>query len=303
MTSDTSPPIHDAIHRFTFVDHPVRGEFVQLQQSYQALCQGHGYPPIVVKLLGELLAATSLFTALLKFEGHINLQLQGSGPLNFMTVNGTHDQELRGLAHIRADLPDSHQLLDLLGEDALLIITLTPAQGEKYQGLVRVQHEHIAQVVEEYFQQSEQLSTRLWLSADPETLVCSGFMLQVLPVTSEAGGEQRIAQQASFEHLSVLANTLTHEEMALLSVAQLLHRLYHEEDIHLFEPQTVRFHCGCSRDKTQEALRSVEKTELLTIIEEEGSLDLTCDYCLTTYRFDCIDIEALHSPPSSDQLQ
>lgn len=294
----------NCIHRFTFADHPIRGEFVQLSTSYHALCEHHNYPAPVAALLGELLAVTSLLTATLKFKGHINVQLQGSGALNFATVNGQHDQSLRGLARLRDEIHDP-SLLGMLGENALLIITLTPEKGERYQGMIKVEDNQLSTVIERYFMQSEQLPTRLWLYADPATAVCAGFFLQVLPVapdTNEPGAELA-AQAESFEHLVTLADTLTKAEMFELSVQQILHRLYHEEDIHLFPEQAVTFFCGCSHEKTAEALRSLDMASLNEIIEEDGKLVLTCDYCLKNYHYDAIDVAALHTHTAPPQAQ
>lgn len=295
----TSAQSINKIHRFTFSEHLVRGELVQLSDAYRALCEKHDYERPVQRLLGELLAVTSLLTATLKFEGHINVQVQGNGPLNFATVNGSHDQKLRGMARVRAPITDE-SLLGMLGEDALLIITLTPKQGERYQGVVRIEADNLAQAVEGYFHQSEQLATRIWLKVDPETYLVSGFFLQALPVHPDQAcllhqGEALAQQANSFEHLTALANTLTAQELFTLEVSTILHRLYHEEDIRLFEAQTVTFHCGCSRENTATALRSIARDALLEIIEEEGQLSLTCDYCLTTYHYDLVDIEALET--------
>ncbi|RUO42981.1 Hsp33 family molecular chaperone HslO [Aliidiomarina taiwanensis] len=301
-TTSPSSAQHNSIYRFTFAEHDVRGELVQLNSSYAALCDKHHYPAPVAKLLGELLAVTSLLTATLKFEGHINVQVQGSGPLNFATVNGRHDQKLRGLARTRAELTDD-SLLGMLGDDALLILTLTPEQGERYQGMVKIEGNSLAKALETYFDQSEQLSTRIWLHADPERHQAAGFMLQVLPVAQNAPSTAKEKQQESFEHFTTLASTLTQEEIFTLPVEDILHRLFHEDDIRLYPEQEVAFYCGCSRERTANALRSVERSELREILETEGRLVLSCDYCLTEYSYDAIDVEALDSPEAPTQTQ
>jgi len=288
------------INRFTFAEHDVRGELVQLSSSYAALCDKHDYPAPVANLLGELLAVTSLLTATLKFKGHINLQLQGSGPLNFATVNGRHDQKLRGLARTRAEITDG-TLQAMLGDDALLVLTLTPEQGERYQGMVKVSGDSLAEAVEDYFSQSEQLPTRIWLHADAAQQQCAGFMLQVLPAASKEPAND--IQTDSLTHLVALADTLTQEEIFTLPVRDILHRLYHEEDIHLYPEQEVSFYCGCSRERTAAALRSISRDELREIIELDGKLVLTCDYCLTDYQYDGIDVEALDGHDAPPQAQ
>ncbi|MCC5855673.1 MAG: Hsp33 family molecular chaperone HslO [Idiomarina sp.] len=286
--------LQNEIHRFTFAEYDVRGELVQLNDTYRDLCFGHDYPQPVVRLLGELLAITSLLTATLKFEGHINVQVQGNGPINFATVNGSHDQSLRGVARMRSEL-SGETLPEMVGEDALLIITLTPHKGERYQGMVKIEHDTLAHAVESYFAQSEQLPTRIWLHADPLNLKTGGLMLQAMPGTGK--------EDSGYEHTVALADTITADELHNLPVKDILHRLYHEDDIHLYPAQKVRFFCGCSRERTADALRSISREELRQILEEEGELTLTCDYCLTTYRYDAIDIESLDAHQQPEQPQ
>ncbi|RTE86207.1 MULTISPECIES: Hsp33 family molecular chaperone HslO [Gammaproteobacteria] len=284
----------NAIHRFTFSDYDVRGEVVQLNKVFSDLCEGHQYPAPVKKLLGELLAMTSLLTATLKFEGHINVTLQGDGPVNYATVNGSHDQSLRGVARVVGEI-EQDNLPALIGNDALLIITLTPSQGEQYQGVVKIEDDNLSAAIERYFQQSEQLPTRVWLHADTADMNCGGLFLQVLPGTSQ--------DDSGFEHTVALAATLTAEELFGLDVQAILHRLYHEDELTLYPPQNVQFVCGCSRERTAIALRSIDRNELREIIQEDGELKLTCDYCLTEYVYDAVDVEALDAHETPPQQQ
>lgn len=265
----------DQLNRYTFLEQDVRGELVQLSSSYQQLLKGHDYPAPVQRWLGELMAATSLLTATLKFEGHINVQLQGDGALNFMSVNGSHQQQLRGIARVREPIADHVTDLQAVLGNGHLIITLTPNQGERYQGLVNADAASIAEMIENYFAQSEQLHTRLWLHADGEH--AAGMLLQVMP----AAGHDRQA----FEHLEKLTETMTASELYTLPAEQVLTRLYHQEQVELYPPQAVSFFCGCSREKTLEALAAVDPNELREIMAEDGKIVMTCEYCLTDYVF------------------
>ncbi|MCL4409221.1 MAG: Hsp33 family molecular chaperone HslO [Gammaproteobacteria bacterium] len=284
----------DMIARFAFRNHDVRGELVRLQESYQALIANHDYPLGVQRLLGELMAVTSLLTATLKFEGHINVQVQGNGPLNYATVNGSHDQALRGVARL-TETPKDESFLGLVGEGAYLVITLSPEHGEEYQGVVGIEGNSLASTIEAYFAQSEQLPTKVWLFANPEQGAAAGFFLQVLPASDK--------DTEGFEHLSTLAATLTADEITQLSTEEVLHRLYHEEQVELYPEQAVRFFCGCSRARTETALRSVPTAELHDIIAEKGELRLTCDYCLTDYVFNDFDVDALNAHEAPSQAQ
>ncbi|MGM0525199.1 MAG: Hsp33 family molecular chaperone HslO [Pseudomonadota bacterium] len=263
----------DQLVRYTFADQDVRGELVQLTSSYQSLIRGHQYPPLVQQALGEMMAAVSLLTATLKFEGHIAVQLQGDGPLNFIAVNGNHHQQLRGIARIRDEIKSTN-IRDMIGKGQL-VITLEPEQGERYQGVTSADADSIAEMLENYFMQSEQLATKIWLNADGEH--AAGMLLQRMPASGK--------DMTGFEHLTTLTETITEQELYTLPAEQLLHRLYHEETVHLYQPQPVSFVCGCSRERTLEALASVPVEQIKEILEQDGEIVMTCDYCLTEYHF------------------
>jgi len=263
----------DQLVRYTFADQDVRGELVQLTSSYQSLIRGHQYPPLVQQALGEMMAAVSLLTATLKFEGHIAVQLQGDGPLNFIAVNGNHQQQLRGIARIRDEIKSTN-IRDMIGKGQL-VITLEPEQGERYQGVTSADADSIAEMLENYFMQSEQLATKIWLNADGEH--AAGMLLQRMPASGK--------DMTGFEHLTTLTETITEQELYTLPAEQLLHRLYHEETVHIYPPQSVSFVCGCSRERTLEALASVPVEQIKEILEQDSEIVMTCDYCLTEYRF------------------
>ena len=271
----------DSLIRYTFAQAPVRGEMVQLEQSYQRLVRGHDYPPVVRNLLGQLMAVTSLLSATLKFDGHINLQLQGDGKLNFATVNGSQQQELRGVARL-LDAVDDETFVELLGNKAYMVITLSTEDGERYQGMVEVKptDSSLADVIERYFNQSEQLQTRVWLHAN-DTHV-GGLLLQSMPGEDDP--------ERGFEHLAALTATMTADELFSLEATEILHRLYHEEDVIVYEPTPVRFYCGCSRERSMNALYSVSVDELRDIIQTDGEIKLTCDYCMAEYVYDEEDL-------------
>lgn len=263
----------DQLLRYTFAGHDVRGELVQLTSSYQSLIRGHQYPAAVQQALGEMMAAVSLLTATLKFEGHIAVQLQGDGPLNFLAVNGNHQQQLRGIARVRGEITNA-DIRSMIGKGEL-VITLDPEQGERYQGVTSADADSIAEMLENYFIQSEQLATKIWLHADGEH--AAGMFLQRMPASGK--------DMSGFEHLATLTDTITAQELYSLPAEQLLHRLYHEETVHSYPPQPVSFVCGCSRERTLEALASVPVEQLREILEADGEIVMTCDYCLTEYHF------------------
>lgn len=284
----------DQLHRFTFEQANVRGEMVQLQASYREILDSYAYPSVIQTLLGEMMAATSLLTATLKFEGEISLQLQSEGAVKYVVINGTHDQKLRGVARwdeALETLPESFQELFVKG---VLVITITPDQGERYQGVVPLDRPTLGECLEGYFEQSEQLLTQVRLHAGQSEggAFAGGTLLQVLPASADATQK---GQAEDFEHLAKLTETLSAEELFTLDVQTVLHRLYHQEEVTLYPSQDVVFKCTCSKERSASALANVDKQELLSIVEAEGEIAMNCQYCHKVYRFDAMDIETIHA--------
>ncbi|MDF0534580.1 Hsp33 family molecular chaperone HslO [Shewanella sp. A32] len=282
----------DQLHRYLFDNADVRGELVQLQQSYQQVLGTHQYPPRLQVLLGELLAATSLLTATLKFDGDISVQLQSQGPVSLAVINGTNKQQLRGVARWEGEIADDASLEQLFPQ-GYMAITITPEDGERYQGVVALDKPTVAQCLEGYFAQSEQLPTGIWLFADGRQ--AAGMMLQILP--------SQHAENDAFEHLMQLTATITADELYQLSAREVLHRLYHQEDLRLFDPIDVSFRCTCSRERCAGAIRTIDKAEIDSIIAERGAVDMDCEYCNSHYHFDAIDIEAIFKISSAPERQ
>ncbi len=277
-------PVHDQLHRFIFNNAEVRGELVNVSRTLQDILRGHDYPQPVQALLGELLVATSLMTATLKFEGDITVQLQGDGPLSMAVVNGNNHQQLRGVARMRGEIHDGATLKEMAG-NGYLIITITPAKGERYQGVVGLEGETIAECLEDYFARSEQLPTRLIIRQDAQG--AGGILLQVLP-SHGAGNEE-------FEHLVTLADTIKAEELTSLSATDVLWRLYHQEEVSVFDPVTVEFKCTCSRERCGDVLKTVAANEIDEILAEDGKIDMHCDYCGAHYIYDAVDVENIRN--------
>ncbi|MEP0356117.1 MAG: Hsp33 family molecular chaperone HslO [Paraglaciecola sp.] len=283
----------DQLHRYLFNQGNVRGELVRLQSSYQAILDSYPYPPVIQKLLGELMAATSLLTATLKFKGDIAIQVQGKGPLNYAVINGTDKQQMRGVARWNEELTELPEAFNELVQKGVLVITITPEKGERYQGMVSLDKPTLAECIEGYFQQSEQLATKVILRTQftgAESKAC-GMFLQVLPTSSAATDQD----DTDFGHLSTLTETIKDDELFALPVADILHRLYHQEDIELFDPTEVIFKCSCSKERSAQALISVSKEELLDIVAKDGDIKMNCQYCHAEYRFDGIDVESIHA--------
>lgn len=289
----TSAKATNVLNRYLFEDLSVRGELVQLDKAYQQIITSKEYPAPIQTLLGELLVATTLLTATLKFEGSITMQLQGNGPVSLAVINGDNNQRIRGVARWEGDITDDAGLHDLMGKGHL-VITIEPKKGERYQGVVGLEGDNIAQVIENYFMRSEQLKTRLWIRTGEYEgkRHAAGMLLQVVPDGTGSPDD--------FEHLEQLTNTVKNEELFTLEANELLYRLYNQEQVKLFEPQDVEFLCGCSRDRSGAAIVTISRDEINDILAEEGSVSLHCDYCGTTYSFDSAQVAELYSQAQSD---
>ena len=282
----------NVLNRYLFTDAHARGELVQLSSSFKSIVKNHNYPAGVEKLLGELLSATCLLTATLKFEGDITVQLQGDGPVGYMSVSGNNNQQMRGIAKM-AEETSADTLQTLIGKGTM-IITIRPSVGEAYQGVVALDKESLADCLAHYFEVSEQIPTKIWLFSDTEQQLTAGALVQLLP-DGDGSIENKEKQLSDFEHLCQLTNTIKSEEVFSLEAEALLYRLYHQEQVNIFEPQAVTYVCGCSADKCLSAISQIEPSEIKAILAEQGKISMTCDYCITTYYFDELSLQSFIS--------
>ncbi|WJV54242.1 Hsp33 family molecular chaperone HslO [Prodigiosinella aquatilis] len=275
---------HDQLHRYLFENHAVRGELVTVSDTFQRMLANYDYPVPVQRLLGEMLVATSLLTATLKFSGDITVQLQGDGPLKLAVINGNHQQKMRGVARLQGEIAEGSTLREMVG-NGYLVITITPTEGERYQGVVGLDGEDVAACLENYFLQSEQLPTRLFIRTGKHenNMSAAGMLLQVLPTQ---GGNRD-----DFEHLSQLTDTVKSEELFSLPANDVLYRLYHQENVTLYEPQPITFSCQCSRERCADALMTLPETEVDDMLAQDGEIDMHCDYCGSHYIFSAADIQ------------
>ena len=276
--------MNDTLQRFLFEHAPIRGEVAHLDATWRAVLERHDYPPALRTVLGELMAAGALLMATLKFEGAIILQLQGTGPVKLIVAECTSEQTLRATAKWDGELDDDAGLAELLGSGRFAI-TLAPGEGKQsYQGVVEIDPAGVAASLEQYMQRSEQLDTRLWLAADVGH--AAGLLLQKLPEVEDADGD-------SWNRATTLAETVTADELLALPAQRLLHRLYHQEDVRLYDPRPVSFRCSCSPDRVGAMLRMLGLAEVRSILEERDTVEVTCEFCNRTYRYDKVDAEQL----------
>lgn len=278
--------------KFIFESLAIRGEVVRLETTVQTVLAKYDYPVPLQNLLGEALAAAALLAGTLKFEGLLALQARGDGPLTLLMAECAHDGRLRAIARYNGEVADM-PLVHLLGagHGGYLAITIDPqttdgAPGQRYQGIVPLDGLSLAECIEHYFRQSEQLDTRLWLVTGNGR--AAGLLLQKLP---EGHGARPDAD--AWNRLCRLTDTLTAPELLGLSAEHLLQRLYNEEDVRLFDADSLYFTCSCTAERVVQALRSLGPTELRSIIAEQGRIDVTCEFCNETRTFHAGDFPDL----------
>ena len=281
----------DTLHRFVFDNSAVRGNLVNLTQTLQQALSQQQLPAGLRQALGELMAASALLSATLKMNGALVLQIQSQGLLKLLVVECTADAgaaiNIRATAKFSEGVSDDQSLFELI-EQGQFMITLDPKDsGQAYQGIVPLEGESISAVLENYMLRSEQIDTRIWLCCDGNS--AAGMLLQKLPETMN----QLTADADTWNRVGHLADTVSADELLQLPAETLLTRLFHQEDVRLFEPSSTQFYCSCSRDSVSNMLRMLGDAELLSIIEERGEIEVHCDFCNQRYSFDPVDTAQL----------
>lgn len=287
----------DTLQKFMFDAAPVRGELVEISETWQQVLARRDYPQAVKTVLGEMLAAAALLSANLKFDGVIVMQIHGDGPVRLLVVECDSTLKLRATAKVK-DGESIHdgttlgQLVNVHG-NGRFVITLDPKEKlpgqQPYQGIVPLDGDDVATVIENYMQRSEQLDTKLWLAADHH--VSRGLLLQKLP---QEGGivvahtDQDDAADA-WDRAVALGSTLSNQELLDTEINTLLHRLFWEESIRVFEPRHPHFHCGCNREKVGGMLKMLGQQEVDEALADLELLEINCDFCGQQYAFDKVD--------------
>jgi molecular chaperone Hsp33 len=305
------------LHKFLFDGMPVRGMIVRLTDSWtEILARRAGnsatgaWPPPVSELLGEMAAAGALMQSNIKFNGALVLQIFGDGPVKLAVAEVQPDLSLRATAKVVGDVGVNDRLPEMVNvhNQGRCAITLDPKDKfpgqQPYQGVVplfgdqREKLGKLSEVLEHYMLQSEQLDTKLILAADDK--VAAGLLIQRLPTQGEknlgSAGED-IGRIEDYNRIAILAATLTREELLTLDVDTILHRLFWEEKVVRFEPQTPRFACTCSRDRVSSMIRSLGVAEAESILAERDEIEVGCDFCGQQYRYDAVDAARIFTSP------
>ena len=274
----------DHMHRFLFEEYPIRGQHVSLDASWRQIVNQSEAKGVALSLLGHALAAAALLVETLKIDGSISLQIRGTGAIHLLVVEATSSHTIRGIVRQSREL-DNQQSLSEIFESDKLVITIKNGKAKPHQGIVPLSGDSLAEALQAYFDQSEQLPTQFWLACNED--IASGMMLQKLPEDSDDAD--------AWNRTTILAATIEPEELLKLPVERLLGRLFHQESLRIFDPDPVRFYCSCSVERTRDMLLSLGKAEIEIMLEEQDEVSITCEFCNSQYQFDKVDLGALFS--------
>lgn len=271
------------VQRFLLEDLDIRGALVHLDSVWQQMLSGRNYPPPVSQLLGEISATTLLMGDNLKQTGRLTIQLNGNGPVSMLVIDCNESLHIRGMAKCAKNIgPQS--VPNLLGHGQLLITLDMPSMRESYQSIVPLDGDSISEIFQHYFKQSEQLPSRLFLITTNQAIF--GLLLQKLPAADQQDPD-------GWARAEALAATVNDQTLWDLTAEEILTRLFYEEAVRIFDPQSV--HYGCYEDpaKIYAMLRSLGREEVDSILKEFGEVIISDDICNREYRLDALAIDAV----------
>jgi molecular chaperone Hsp33 len=286
----------DCLRRFLFEQLPIRGQLVHIDAAWHALIEHREYPEAVRDVLGEAVAAALLLASTIKFDGVLSLQLQGPGPVHLLLAQCTEGFGVRGLARHREGASAS-RIDELVGAGNLTVTLESEDRGRRYEGVVPIEGARLADSLQRYFENSEQLPTRLWLHADANG--ASGMLLQKLPGDAHTASGEDAAIEDAWRRVQLIGETLTAEELGTLADSEILRRLFNEDDLRLFESAPVYFRCRCSRERVSGMLQGLGETETRALLAERGNVEVRCDFCNRAYVFDAVDVAGIFQGPST----
>lgn len=278
----------DSTQRFLFNHFAIRGEIVGLDQSYKAVLDRHNYPEKIQKMIGEFMAASALLSSSIKFDGSLIIQLTAKGQLRTLMAECNHQTGLRAIARYNDDFSDAEPLL----YEPQLAISILPDKGSRYQGIVNFDLETgIAGAIESYFEHSEQIKTRIWLKADNGK--AAGYMIQAMPESAEHSQLSKDGSSEDWIRIEHLSSTIKDDELLNLDNETLLFRLFHEEELSLFDARELGFKCSCSEERSRTAILQMGIDEVREILEELNCIDVHCQFCNSHYHFEADYIEQM----------
>ncbi|SRR5579883_608851 len=298
---DIKMKTNDSLQRFIFDTIPIRGEFIQLENTFQTIVDQHPYPAPLRQLLGEALCVAGLLSAIIKFEGRLTVQFRGKGKLKLLLAQCNNQFQMRGLIKWEGDL-SYEDLMEAFNEGVLVIMLDPGLNKNRYQGIVAWRNSLI-ESIEGYFRESEQLATRLWLGVDKNR--AAGYLLQVIPgVKSDSIEADMLEHQ--WQQITQITSLLNADTLLETELEPLLQQLYPGETIRIFPEVSISFHCSCSRKRCEDAILLLGREEAEDELKNKQIIVVTCDFCNKEYSFDRVDVAKIFEdhdkPPTPTQL-
>jgi molecular chaperone Hsp33 len=279
----------DTLQRFIFEKAPVRGEYIQLNDTFQTIIHQQPYPAPIRQILGEALCAAGLLSAIIKFTGRLTVQFRGKGKLKLLLAQCDNHFKMRGLVKWEGEAISHEELMQAFTEGVLVIMLDSGTNKQRYQGIVSWQGDSLASSIEGYFKDSEQLATKVWLAVDDTK--ATGFLLQVVPLPDkEARGIEKEIVMPHWEHFSYLSSNLKLEDMLKIDYKSLLTSTFPDDEIRLFPSHAIEFHCPCTRKRGEDAIKVLGQEEAEAEIKDKQSIVVTCEFCNKEYVFDRADV-------------
>ncbi|KTD69669.1 MULTISPECIES: Hsp33 family molecular chaperone HslO [Legionella] len=274
----------DTLQRFIFEHANIRGEIVHIENTYQTIMSQRNYPPMVKNLLGEAIVSCLLLASSIKFQGSLNLQFQGDKRLPLLLVQCDHEFNVRAFAQFIECLETKEYAAAFL--EGQMVITINQYnKTNSYQSMVPIQSTSMGENLMNYFAQSEQVSTQVWLAVNENA--AAGMLLQLMP------GQDTIQREQFWEYAVHLGQTVKEHELLTLDNETLLHRLYHETELRIFDSRKTQFQCRCSLEKMKQVLTVLGEEDAKELLKEQGEVAIRCDFCNKKYTFDPIDVTML----------
>jgi molecular chaperone Hsp33 len=287
----------EQVQRFIFEGRPVRGQWVGIGQGWRDLRQFREYSPPVQELLGQAVCASLLLAATLKFKGTLTLQLQGNGAVSLLVAQCTHDFRYRALARSQGDgaatslTPEVFRWL--VGDEGRLTVTIEADERDlRYQGVVPLAGHSLAACLEQYFASSEQLPTRVRLAADARN--AAGLLVQRLPGVGGTSPDAADDEAGStWDHAQASLEAVTAADLLQFTGEELLMQDFRQHDVRVFAGVPVKFECRCDPQRVDNMLRGLGQEEVREVLQEQGAVTVTCDFCNRPYEYDAAAVDAL----------
>ena len=289
----------DTLYRFIFENTDIRGNYVKLNHTIEEATQHQALPQNIHIALGELMVASSLLASTLKLDGSLTLQIQTNGPLKLLIAECNDNLGIRGTVKWKGPI-ESIAPIDLIKEGHFIITLIQKNAKTPYQGIVPMEGNSISELLENYMLRSEQIQTKLWIHSQEN--IFHGLLIQKLPFNSSAEAFDHEAMTSAWEDIVMSADKSFKAIHPALEASKILQIIFSSETIRLYDPSYPNFACSCSKKSVENMLRLIGKKECESIIEEQSSITIHCDFCNECYKYSEDEVEFIFNE-SEDSIK